>query len=262
MKFLAAMLLAATAAASAAADDGWDARLGRVDGRVKIIAGDAVDGEGAAACEAGLPLEQGDRIQVGRGGSAEVVLDGRSVIALDENSDFTLTALSRARSRFTLALGSLLAKIQKLGEQRLSVRAPAAVAAVRGTEFGVSVAADNAADVGVFEEGRVEVRGADGGLVVLGPGQESRAAFGAEPGRAARLTVFSRRRAAMRALVKRLARITKNWKSLSPDERAGLRRDELTRLRAEEARLEAAESRRAQGRSSVQRRLDRREDRH
>ncbi len=247
-------LFAAIGRAEAGNDGRWDARLTAVSGEVRVIAAD--DG-GPALAEAGLPLDEGDRIQVGDGGSAEIALDGTSVMSLGPGADFTLTALSKAKAQFALAFGLLLAKIQHLGEPRLSVRAPAAVAAVRGTELGVSVGAAGFTRVAVFDEGLVDVDGVFGGKAVLRPRQESAAGFGAKSSPERPMKFFTSRRAAMRALAARLATIRKGWKALTPEEREGLRHDELQRLRAElEQRQDELRSRQ-QRRRAAQQRLNR-----
>lgn len=247
----AVLTLALTAPALAQEGSDWDARLGAVKGEVTVYS--AGDEEGAAG-EQGMPLEAGDRVVTGEGAGAEVVLDGGSLITLREGSDFAIESASRSDSVFKLALGSLLAKIQKLGAQRLSVRTPTAVAAVRGTEFGVELEGDET-HVGVFDEGRVEVSGEAGGPgELLIANQETRVAKGGRPLHAYQLQRMMRHRALMRGHGRRIAAIRKRWKNLPPAARADLRKKALERMRERRKRLQ---ERRKQG---VERRRDGRRD--
>ena len=123
MKLFAAAVLFATLAAppARAQDDRWDARMTAASGDVTV---QPADGSPEVSGEAGMPLEEGDRIVTGEGGSADVALDGGSLIAVREKSDFKVEKTAKAESSFFLAAGSLFAKIQKLGTQRLKVRSP------------------------------------------------------------------------------------------------------------------------------------------
>lgn len=208
------------------------------DVRLTAVSGDAVTlydsqhPDGVAA-EAGLPLEQGDQIVTGDDSTAELAFDGgSSVVTINPNSDFTLRAAQRSSTVLGLSAGSLIAKIEKLLEgDNLQVQAPAAVAAVRGTEFGVEVDDGSQSHVGVFDEGRVEVQGASGGTEVLTPNQETSVARGQAPTRAAPLKRFAARRALMLAHVRRLAVVRRDWKALPAAQRREARAKALKRLR-------------------------------
>jgi hypothetical protein len=223
-----ALLLAAGPAR--AQDARWDARLAGVSGDVTVL---AADGSPEVSGEAGMPLEEGDRVVVADGGSAEIALDGGSLITVRENSDFKLEKTAKGESSFYLELGSLLAKIQKLGDQRLKVRTPTAVAAVRGTEFGVEVEGENS-HVGVFDEGKVEVSGGSGGTPeLLISNQESSVLKGQPPTHATQLQRFMANRAQMRGQRRRLASIKAKWKTMTPEQRGTLRKDVMARMRAQ-----------------------------
>ncbi len=229
MRLIAATLalLLAAAVPLRAQDGSWDARLGAVSGDVTIV---AADGSPDASGENGLPLEEGDRVVVAEGGSAEVALDGGSLITVRENSDFKLEKTAKGDSSFFLSVGSLLAKIQKLGTQRLRVRTPTAVAAVRGTEFGVEAGEETY--VGVFDEGKVEVTGDAGGTPeLLIANQETSVKKGAAPIHAMQLQRFMAHRAQMRGHGRRLAAIKAKWKALPPEQRRELRKKLIERAR-------------------------------
>lgn len=226
-----AALSAALSAAPASAQDAsarWDARVTAVTGEATIH---PADGSPESPAAEGAPLEEGDRVTTAPGATVDLSLDGGSLIAIAENSDFTLEKTAKSESVFALAFGSLMAKIQKLGDQRLSVRTANSVAAVRGTEFGVDAVQGGASRVGVFDEGRVEVSGG-GGMEVLTPNQETSVAPGAKPRKAAPLKRFLARRAAMRAQVARLEGVRRGWTSLDAEKRREVRRQIFERERA------------------------------
>jgi hypothetical protein len=211
-----------------AQEGSWDARLGAVSGDVTVH---AADGSPEVSGEDGMPLEEGDRVVVAEGGSAEVALDGGSLITVRENSDFKIEKTSKGDSSFFLSVGSLLAKIQKLGTQRMRVRTPTAVAAVRGTEFGVDVDGESS-HIGVFDEGKVEVTGEAGGPPeVLITNQETSVRKGGAPVHAIQLQRFMAHRALMRGHGRRIAAIKGKWKALPPDQRREMRKKFIERMR-------------------------------
>jgi len=208
------------------------------DVRITAVSGGAVtlyDSEhpDGVAAEPDVPLEQGDRIVTGDDSTAELAFDGgSSVVTINANSDFTLQDAQRASTVLGLASGSLLAKIEKLLEgESLQVQAPAAVAAVRGTEFGVEAEDGAQSHVGVFDEGRVEVSGESGPPQILQPNQETTIVRGApaQPPRA--LQRFLARRAFMRKVMRaRVLRLARGWKRLSPAQRRAIRRKAFLRM--------------------------------
>ena len=226
---LAASIAVALLAAPAFAQiERWDARMTKVSGEVTVM---PADGSPEVSGETGMPLEEGDRIVVAEDAFAEVALDGGSLITVRENSDFLLEKTAKGDSSFFLKIGSLLAKIEKLNSHRLSVRTPTAVAAVRGTEFGVEVE-DGASHVGVFDAGKVEVTAVDGGKhETLISNQELSVKKGVTTLRAIQLKRFVARRSAMRAHGRRIAAIRAGWKALPPEARQKRRQKSLERMR-------------------------------
>lgn len=162
----------APAAAGAAAER--EARLTQVDGTVYIHLHDQDDDQFVRA-QADAGVEAGDMIRTGDDGTAELTLDGQSVIEINPNSDFIVNSLAPEQTEFYVGIGSILAKIKHLVEgESMEYHTPTAVAAVRGTELGVSQEpGDQVAHVGVFDEGRVAVSLPSGGQPTqIGPGQE------------------------------------------------------------------------------------------
>ncbi|HVC08965.1 MAG TPA: FecR family protein [Elusimicrobiota bacterium] len=232
--FPAAVLGQGNAAAASGAND-WDARIVSTQGAVEVFPAGASSSVAAAA---GMPLEQGDRVTTGPGASAEVGLDGLHLISLNEDSDFVLRSDDRSSTKLSLSSGGLLAKIQHLlTGQALMVETPEAVAAVRGTEFGVDVNAQGATDVGVFDEGRVEVQGSAGGPpAILTPNHETNVPRGGRPARPYALRHFLRYRARMARLLRRQRRLRRLWRRMPSARRRLLRRAMMKRARARRAR--------------------------
>ncbi|MBI5200249.1 MAG: FecR domain-containing protein, partial [Elusimicrobia bacterium] len=189
--FAAAAFLASVPAT--AQDDGAqssDARLVTSEGEVFIYSGDAPDDGVPADEKEQAPLQAGDRVHTGADGRAEIGLEGDSILELGPNSDFTVNKLQSEETDFMLGWGRLIAKIKKLGkDKRLVVRTPTAVAAVRGTEFGVEVAEDEGeTHVAVFDEGKVAVSGSeDERETMLSANKETEIKRGEGPRKAAKL---------------------------------------------------------------------------
>lgn len=224
------------AAAAPAAEDeganGREARLTSVEGTVYLHPQDREEGDFVKA-QADAELDEGDLVRTGKDGRAEITVDGETVIALEPNTDFVLTSLAPESTEFHLGIGAIAAKIKKLLEgQAMSFRTPTAVAAVRGTELGVSQDGDESpARVGVFDEGNVAVTGAKGGDEVrLGPGQETEVAKG-QIARPRELRAFAPLRQRVLRCRQRQDFWRKSWRPLERRERLARRR-EMRRLRA------------------------------
>ncbi|MEK7382114.1 MAG: FecR family protein, partial [Elusimicrobiota bacterium] len=206
----------------------WDARIVSASG---LVALHPADGSDSVDAEAGMPLDQGDRVVTAAEAWAEIGFDGGSLVTLRENSNFTLERTERDSSSFLLSLGSLLAKIEKLGTRQLRVRTPTAVVAVRGTEFGVEVEDEEQTHVGVYDEGQVEVRGEAGGAEMLQPQQETSVRRGEAPLKAFALKRFLRHHKLARRNRARIREIRRRWKTLTPEKRVELRHQVIERVR-------------------------------
>lgn len=225
MKTLLAAVLLAMPALSFSQD--WDARLHSVEGEVTVFSPD--DAEGTAG-EAGMPLEAGDRIETAAGAKAEVSFDGEGIVLVEESSSLEVSELGQGRGEVKLGFGALVAKFHSLVSGRqFRVRAHTAVAAVRGTEFGVETEGETA-HVAVFDEGRVAVS-AGGAEEVIEANQETSVAPGQRPARAAALKRFQRRRAHFKRLRRRHAGLRKAWRALTPEQRLKLRGEARERMK-------------------------------
>jgi|GEM_PF-1031909 hypothetical protein len=208
--------------------DNRDVRLTRVEGTVYVHLLGQPDGQFAPA-EANAALEEGDEIRTGQDGTAEVAMDGESVIEVQPGSDFTVGSLAPAHTEFHLGLGALIAKLKSLlPSQQMRFDTPTAVAAVRGTELGLSQEENQPGHVGVFDEGHVAVSGVNGGgEVTVGPGQETELREGAAPALPHPLRALSARRARMDNVRGRAAQVGRGWRRRTPAEHRALR----TRMR-------------------------------
>lgn len=215
-----AMFVSSRAGAQSDADAQFDARITAVEGHAAVLTAD--DGAEYPA-EVGMALAQGDRVVTGAESKAEIALDGESLITLDENSDFQIQRMERKQSIFTLALGSFLANVKKLTTQSMTVRTPTAVAAVRGTEFGIEIGGDGQSHIGVFNEGRLEVHGREGGVQFLNPQQETSVLQGQSPMAPTPLSRFLARRAQMDAHRARFMAVRRDWKPMNIRERQAAR---------------------------------------
>ncbi|MDE2293303.1 MAG: FecR domain-containing protein [Elusimicrobia bacterium] len=231
-----AFVAALSSALSAQAGAGdWDARIISTQGAVAVFPSGA---SGSVPAATGMPLEQGDRVTTGPGSSAEVGFDGLHLVSLNEDTDFTLRSDARSSTELSLASGGLLAKIHHLlSGQALRVETPDAVAAVRGTEFGVGLTAQGTTDVGVFDEGRVAVSGAAGGPAqILTSNQETDVPRGGPPARPHALRHFLRYRARMVRLLRRQRGLRRLWRRMPASRRRLLRREMIRRARARRVR--------------------------
>ncbi len=204
--------------------DDWSPRVTAVTGDVTVF--EKGSDEGLPA-EAETPLEDGDRIETGDDGKAEVALEPDSVIELGGKTSFTVGSTAREASWFALDLGSFVAKLRSFaqGRSRLEVRTPTAVAAVRGTEFGLEVDEDGATDIGVYDEGQVAVTASEGGggETVLGAQNELTLRRGEPAGKPHALKRLKARRERLVRLRDRRAQLRKGWRRLPPEERRALR---------------------------------------
>ncbi|MBU2573684.1 MAG: FecR family protein [Elusimicrobia bacterium] len=247
---LPAALLAFQLSAAGAQD--YDARLSSLTGTVDVLAAGETDSWREAEEE--MPLSAKDKVRAGESSSAEITLDGGGVIRLGAGSVVEISSLDSASSSFFLRMGSLVAKIKKellKRGARLQVRTPAAVAAIRGTEFGVEHDRENnETTAGVFDEGSLSVAslGKDGKTVaeeVVGKGSEVRLRAGARTFKPVAMRRLLRHRKALKAARVRLGLLRKSWKRLDPEKRRELRKRFLARKASRDKRVM---KRRADGR--------------
>jgi hypothetical protein len=124
--------------------------LAQAIGKIKVVAGEVtVERAGKPIPAAlGAPVYQSDRITTGRNGSVGVLLDDDSRLSLGPNSSIALDkfefdlATDDGSADVSISKGTLSVvsgKLVKKTPGALKVRTPAAILAVRGTEFSVKV---------------------------------------------------------------------------------------------------------------------------
>lgn len=205
----------------------WDARLKVVSGTVMVK---TVDGDEWSKIEGEMPLDPNDMVKTGADGLAELYLDDKGVFSLNRNTEVEVSSLEQEDSVFSLNFGSLVAKIKHFlnEKQKLQVRTPAAVCAVRGTEFAVEYSQmSKEAGVGVFDEGRVTVTqagdaGKSGQEYTLEKNTEIMFSPSQKRYRAVPLSRMGRHRGVLTGVRKRLLAL-KGWRPRSASRRAELR---------------------------------------
>lgn len=162
------------------------ARLTQMSGQVQVLAAGQTQATTAAPK---AKLEDGDVVMTGPDSYATLEFPDGTAITVAPSSIFEIRLLEysrggRWRSRsFRLLGGQIFAKVSKYfgSESDLRVYTPSAVAAVRGTQF--SLAYDDASKTAglVCIDGQVTYAGWAGTPVLVNPGQESVAQYGAPP---------------------------------------------------------------------------------
>lgn len=104
-----------------------------VEGDVKLKRDKASDYVELKVNEA---LQPGDAIKTGPGAKASLVTKDGAEIRINQNSDFDIPGKSKVRAMFNLAVGQVWSRMLHK-KARLSVRTPAAVCAIRGTEADI-----------------------------------------------------------------------------------------------------------------------------
>ncbi len=225
---LAAILFAASALGLFPA-----ARTAASEVQASVAQGEALvrfaDGDEWISLGEGAPLEPGDRVRVPAGGRVELVTPEGDVLEIQEESELEVEASAPKDRSLRLALGGLLAKLLPDPEKKFRVRTPLAVAAVRGTEFGLDVSAEGATEVGVAEGAvafqALDEKGEPRGEELRVPPQEgAEVRPGKGPQRLQRWPARAKRRLARMALLREAApRLRERWKDLPPETRRELR---------------------------------------
>jgi hypothetical protein len=227
---------------SYAAAQSREARLTNVSGKVYLRA-KGLDSNQWVEAEKDTPLEEGDTIRTGENSSAEVTVDGDSVVLLNSNTAMETNMLQSAITRFSLAWGSLTAKIRKIREsnERVYFKTPVAVAAVRGTELAVSYDENNqeeGAVVGVFDEGQVAVESEGHDDVIINQNEETEVKKDAAPTAPRPLEKLLVNRPNIVHVRERIVFLKPNWQPVAPLKRIEYREHLLhkPRLRYERPR--------------------------
>ena len=195
LSFLIAVFFGASLFGSSAfAGTHYGAEIVDVMGKVSVTF--KADGAGVEAA-VGLRLSQGDAIETGPDGEAEILFDDGNVTRMEENSRITIEKLfmrddKSRKSVLGLAFGRVKNSVMELvhKESRFEVHTKSAVAGVRGTPHwivGVFDGAEPKTEVDLLgapgEKGGVFVTGVDSGTteIFLGPGMRTVTEFGLPP---------------------------------------------------------------------------------
>lgn len=212
-----------------------EGRLTQTNGKVYIRPKSLPANEWIAA-EPNMPLEEGDTIRTDTGGSAEISLDGDTVIHLGENTELKADTFQSQIKRFFMSLGSLSAKIRKMrqAQEQFHIKTPLAVAAVRGTELAVTYEGeDQPAVIGVFDEGQVVVETEGNEEVVLNPGQETEIAKDSRPIAPRPLEKLQVNRPQIVSVRERAQFLHARWESIPPAKRHEFRSRMLAKPRTQ-----------------------------
>ena len=182
-KVFASLLLCAWAAAAAlsllCASSAEAAYISKVKGWVGYKAKDSAS-YSQLKDDAEIRLGFGDAIITRRASSVRITMDDGSIVNIGPMSSFVLTVEKRDSTRLELLLGKMRSKVTKKANQNFQVRTPAAVCAVRGTDFTVAVENGGQTRVEVHE-GVVAASNQFGAEVTLNAGQFTNIAQGAVP---------------------------------------------------------------------------------
>ncbi|HAF94716.1 MAG: hypothetical protein A2X34_06315 [Elusimicrobia bacterium GWC2_51_8] len=214
--------------------ENWDTRLKRISGDVFVKPAGV---EEWSKIEGHIPLDQQDSVKTGSDGIAEIYLDDKGAMTLGRNTEFEVSSTKLSDSVFTLKLGSIAAKIQHFLNEKLKmeVRTPAAVCAVRGTEFAVEYyQLGKETSVAVYDEGKVAVSTFDAkGEAVWEYTLEKNTELTFKPlqkrFRPAAISKMARYRTGVADMRKRITTLKKTWLPVSQANRSALRDQALKR---------------------------------
>ncbi|MBD3240718.1 MAG: hypothetical protein GF331_09055 [Chitinivibrionales bacterium] len=132
-----------------------------VEGRARIRRGDTAPKN----LEANTVVHPADVIETGNDGRVELIINRESVVRLKSNSRLTIEELrddvqEKGRTRVRFSLGTVWTRVRSFKDRicRFELELPNAIAGVHGTVYQTQVAADNSADVKVYD-GEVQVKG-------------------------------------------------------------------------------------------------------
>lgn len=114
----------------------------------------------------GVKIKAGAEIQTAKDSRAELLFPDGSRFRLGNETLFKVEETSPKIAGFKLMFGKLKAAVSGYFASRFEVRTPAAVCAVRGTQFDVDVARSGATEMNV-DEGLVEVSDTRGKMAVV-----------------------------------------------------------------------------------------------
>lgn len=125
-----------------------EAKVLNLSGSVEVKADR--DAEWASA-EKNMEIREGGAVRTGADGAAVVLMPNKSKVWMRENSGLEIEQRKTLASRLSLLFGRMKVRVPHLmRKERFEVRTPAAVCAVRGTEFTVDATPEGAMDIKVL----------------------------------------------------------------------------------------------------------------
>jgi ferric-dicitrate binding protein FerR (iron transport regulator) len=104
-----------------------------------------------ASAEKNVEIKEGGAVRTGADGAAVVLMPNKSKVWMRENSGLEIEQRKTLASRLSLLFGKMKVRVPHLmRKERFEVRTPAAVCAVRGTEFTVDATPEGAMDIKVL----------------------------------------------------------------------------------------------------------------
>ncbi|MBI4656055.1 MAG: FecR domain-containing protein [Elusimicrobia bacterium] len=141
-------------------------------------------------------LNEGDIVRTGKKSFCEILMKDGTYARIDENSTLKIDSAKISSEERNFSFNALFGKLMfmvskfKTNNSKFQVRTPAAVCAVRGTEFAIIVSSD-AVNAGVFE-GKLAV-GTETEEKELNPDTEALVKSGREIAVAARLSMLMKK---------------------------------------------------------------------
>ena len=137
-----------------------------------------VSEKGQTKAVKGAILQQGDSIQTGPKSQVDIMLPGKILIRIDQNTTVAMRSFATAADgsqadKLYLQRGLIFAKVTKLGQHStFAIQTPTIVAGVRGTEFLTATDEKGAGKVAVTE-GKVAVQAGQGAEQAIDAGQQA-----------------------------------------------------------------------------------------
>ncbi|MBI4976604.1 MAG: FecR domain-containing protein [Spirochaetes bacterium] len=155
MKKIIAIIIAAAAVYAA----GEDAAITYIHGAATVTRSGTT-----TTAVSGSALRENDRITTADGATVIIALIDGTRVKVNERSTVTLAAVTGGKKNILLTLGSIFAKVKKLGvAEEFTVSTPTVTAAVRGTQFFIGYGTDKGIDTDQWlcvNEGAVAVHAA------------------------------------------------------------------------------------------------------
>jgi hypothetical protein len=211
----------------------FSGEIAGVQGKVEVLkSGDKVWHQAVG----GMPVQSDDRIKTQSNSSCNIELDDGSIVNVAGNTEILIESLNITQdshdSGIRLFFGHLISNITHSKKTSMVVRSPAAVVAIRGTEFAVESSSDNT-DVGVFN-GEVSVQSSTPGApgeVLVKPDEETSVGAGVAPSAPRRLSgVMKKYKERNEALKRNVARLRERLKRVPPEKRNEARLHALERF--------------------------------